>query len=594
MTLTSQPEPASEGPPIPGLWPSVWKLLRLRLLILLRSFRRSPLRNKIGMLVLALAIAGFLGFIFFMSWQLLRMLNSPELAQFSDQLGILGTLVESIPTLIIGATFLGVFLTSFGVLLQALYLSGDMDFLLTTPAPIRAVFIAKLLQAVVPNFALICLFALPVLFGLGASAGYTALFYPGILLILAMLALAAAGLAALMVMVIVRVFPARRVAEVLGFLGAISTFICSQTGQFARFSNLSTDQAATALALVERFNQPWSPFRLVSSGAILLGKGNWLVGFGITAMTLAITGAVFAISLLAAERLYYTGWASLQNQGRKRKAVRNGRTRNGFFQLASQAGSILPAPVRAVIVKDWLVLSRDLRNLSQLITPLIIGIVYAFMILRDRGQPSMEPSAAPAWVTSMLASVELYASVGLSLFVGWMLLGRLAGMGFSQEGRSYWLLKISPVSSGQLIAAKYLVAYLPTLALSWIYLLAIWLLQRTALSVFLYALPVIALCIAGNAGINLAFGIGGANLAWEDPRQMQRTSSGCLSALASMIYLPATLLLFFGPPVGLAALGLPGSLGQAIGLFLGGGLSLACAVVPVWLVRQRVSQLGEA
>jgi ABC-2 type transport system permease protein len=588
--MADQPGLAGERRPIPGLWPSVWKLLGLRLRIVFRSFRRSPLRNKIGLIVLALAIVAFLGFVFFISWQFLRLLNSPELAQFT---GSLSGLIESIPNLVIGATFLGVFLTSFGVLLQALYLSGDMDFLLTTPVPIRAVFIAKLLQAVVPNFALICLFALPVLFGLGASTGYTLLYYPAIFLVLAMLALAAAGLAALMVMVIVRVFPARRVAEVLGFLGAISTFICSQTGQFARFSDLSADQTATALAMVERFNQPWSPLKLASSGAIQLGKGNWPAGIGLTALTLAITGAIFAVSLVAAERLYYTGWASLQNQGRKRKAPRTGGARNGPLQLASLATGIFPTAVRAVMVKDWLVLSRDLRNLSQLVTPLIIGIVYAFMILRDRGQPSMAPSAAPAWVTSMLTNVELYASVGLSLFVGWMLLGRLAGMGFSQEGRSYWLLKTSPVSSGQLIAAKYLVAYLPTLALSWVYLLAIWLLQRTALSVFLYSLPVIALCIAGNAGINLAFGIGGANLAWEDPRQMQRTSSGCLSALASMVYLPATLLLFFGPPIGLAAFGLPGSLGQAIGLFLGGGLSLACAVVPVWLVRKRVPQLGE-
>ena len=203
-------------------------------------------------------------------------------------------------------------------------------------------------------------------------------------------------------------------------------------------------------------------------------------------------------------------------------------------------------------------------------------------------------SGAPAWVASLLASVELYASVGLSLFVGWMLLGRLAGMGFSQEGRSYWLLKSSPVSSWHLIAAKYLVAYLPTLALSWAYLLVIWLLQRSGLSVFLYSLPVIALCIAGNAGLNLAFGISGANMAWEDPRQMQRTGSGCLSTLASMIYLPTTLLLFFGPPIGMAALGLPETIGQAVGLILGGGLSLACAVVPIWLVRKRIPQLGEA
>jgi ABC-2 type transport system permease protein len=576
---------------MPGFWRSVWKLLYLRLLILGRSFRRSRLRYKIGMIVLALVIVGFLGLAFFLSWQVLRVLQSPELAQFT---GELAGLIEGLPNLIILAAFFGVFVTSFGVLLQALYLSGDMDFLLSTPVPIRAVFVAKLLQAVLPNFALICLFALPVLFGLGVSFGYSPAYYPSVLLLLTVLALAAAGLAALLVMAIVRVFPARRVAEVLGFLGAISSFICSQTGQFARFGDISADQTSSVLAIVERFNHPWSPLAWAGGGLLHLGKGNWLAGFGQIALSLTLTGAIFVFSLLAAERLYYSGWASLQNQGRRRKPAQANAADAKIAGIVGHLGNIFPAPVRAVVTKDWLVLRRDLRNLSQLVTPLIIGIVYAFMILRGGGGATPEPSNAPAWMLRLFESAQSYASVGLSLFVGWMLLGRLAGMGFSQEGRSYWLLKTSPIRTGQLIAAKFLVAYLPTLALSWAYLLVIWLLQRSGAGVFVYAAPVIALCIAGNAGLNLAFGISGANLNWEDPRQMQRASSGCLSALATMIYLPITLFLFFAPPIGMLALGLSEPIGQAVGLMLGGGFSLACAIVPLWLARRGVERLGEA
>ena len=95
--------------------------------------------------------------------------------------------------MILAALFLGILFTSFGVLLQALYLSGDMDFLLTSPVPIRAVFVTKLLQAVLPNFGLIALFGLPVLFGLGFSEHYNFLYYPLVLLIMIALTLAAAG-----------------------------------------------------------------------------------------------------------------------------------------------------------------------------------------------------------------------------------------------------------------------------------------------------------------------------------------------------------------------------------------------------------------
>jgi len=58
-----------------------------------------------------------------------------------------------------------------GVLLQALYLSNDMDFLLAAPIPIRAVFLTKLLQAVLPNFILVMLIGLPVCSVLEWKAG---------------------------------------------------------------------------------------------------------------------------------------------------------------------------------------------------------------------------------------------------------------------------------------------------------------------------------------------------------------------------------------------------------------------------------------
>jgi ABC-2 type transport system permease protein len=429
---------------------------------------------------------------------------------------------------------------------------------------------------------------------LGITAGYSWLYYPMVVVMLCALALGAAGISSLLVIGVVRLFSARRVAEILGFLGAIMTMICSQSGQLARFENVGSEQAQAAVQLATRYNTPWLPLSWAGRGLVALGQSDWPAALLNLGVTLVLAAGIFAVALVTAERLYYTGWASLQNKGRKRKAPRNNRAGLGFLKVVGLAGTIFPAPVRAVMAKDWLVLRRDLRNLSQLVTPLIIGIVYAFMLLRGGNRPSAEPSDAPVWVLELLQSAQTYASVGLSLFVGWMLLGRLAGMGFSQEGRSYWLLKTSPVSASQQIAAKFLVAYLPTLALSWAYLLVTWLLQRSGISVFLYSLPVIALSIAGNAGVNLTFGITGANMDWEDPRQMQRTGSGCLSALASMIYLPVALLFFFAPPIGLMALGLPETLGQLIGLFLGGGLNLTCAVVPLWLVRKRVDRLGEA
>jgi ABC-2 type transport system permease protein len=189
--------------------------------------------------------------------------------------------------------------------------------------------------------------------------------------------------------------------------------------------------------------------------------------------------------------------------------------------------------------------------------------------------------------------VIVYANVGLSLFVGWSLLSRLALMGFSQEGKNYWILKTAPVNTRRLLLAKFLVAFIPALVLGWGFLLVISLLQQAALTTLVFGLGVVALCIAGTAGLNLAFGVAGANFDWEDPRRMNRGSAGCLGALASIIYLVVSLALFFGPAVLAGVLGLPETIGQLLGLALGGSVSLIVAILPLWLVRGRVPQLAE-
>ena len=109
----------------------------------------------------------------------------------------------------------------------------------------------------------------------------------------------------------------------------------------------------------------------------------------------------------------------------------------------------------------------------------------------------------------------------------------------------------------------------------------------------MFGLAVVALCFAGAAGVNLAFGVVGVNLAWEDPRQMTRGTTGCLGMVASAGYMLVTLALFFVPPIGLALLGRSETTGQLIGLVLGGSVSLFCAIVPPLLVRDRVPRIGE-
>ena len=610
----------------PGLWQSVWQLLYLRLVISLRGVRRAKLRKKIGYAFLLLLGLGLIAFAIFLTWGFLRLMNSPSLQQAMQQqteYQQLLNLFSTIPVAITSGAFIVLLLTSFGVLLQALYLAKDMDFLLVAPLPMRAVFLAKMIQSVLPNLGLVSLFGLPILFGLGAAWQYPIIYYPLVVAVMIALALTASGLASLLVMAVVRVFPARRVAEVIGFIGAIVTFICSQSGNLMRFENISGDQAMQTLTLAERFNQSWLPLTWAGRGLSAIGERNWLEGLGLLTLVMGSAVLVFWLSLAACERLYYSGWSSLQGvtkrrrpanlaERRKRQALADQPALNsepklagigtvpGLFEATevlqareTWVQKVLPAPVFSLAYKDMLVLRRDLRNLSQLITPLIFGLMYGVVLLRGGNDAFLGSGQAPEMVLTGLRSLSVFGSVLLALFVSWSLVARLAGMGFSAEGVSYWLVKTAPVPIGQLMLAKFLVAYLPTLLLSGAYLVIISLLRTESLRLLPFSLPAVALIIAGDCGINLAFGIAGARLDWQDPRHMQRFSTGCLSALATLAYMGLSVVLFFGPALLAEMLGIRREWGLLGGLLLGGGLALASAILPLLLVKERVNRLGE-
>jgi hypothetical protein len=73
---------------------------------------------------------------------------------------------------------------------------------------------------------------------------------------------------------------------------------------------------------------------------------------------------------------------------------------------------------------------------------------------------------------------------------------------------------------------------------------------------------------------------------------MQRTGMGCLGSLATFLYLPISVGLFFGPAILLTYFGLPEWVGQGVGLAIGGLFCLLLTFIPPALVMKRVEQMG--
>src|SRR4030067_849206 len=217
--------------------------------------------------------------------------------------------------------------------------------------------------------------------------------------------------------------------------------------------------------------------------------------------------------------------------------------------------------------------------------PAALGFVHPVLLRRGGGEPPPGRGEAPGWFMQRFRDVLDYGDVAIAMFVGWVLLGRLAAIAFSQEGRSYWILKTAPVSAARLIAAKFASAFLPATALGWGFVLALTVVRQSSFGHALFSMMVVAACFFAAPGINLAFGIAGAVCEWEDPRQMQRSAAGCLSLVASTAGVGVCVLLFFGPVIGAVLLGLSAPVGQLIGAALGGAARAACAPGPLRLGR---------
>ncbi len=603
-----------------GLWPAVGKLLRLRVRIWFNTFTRSRTRAKVGSILLWLFLLGLIIGVFFLSRFLLSFLDSPELAQYVNP----ATFLASLPTLILTAAFFLTILTNFGILLQALYLSHDMDFLVTSPLPMRAVFLAKLLEAILPNFALFCAFALPVMFGMGSAKGYSLLYYPLLVIVLALLALAAGGLASILVMAVVRVIPARRVAEVLGLLGAVLSVLIGQSGNLINTLGVRSADLRDVLGLFSRLNAPWSPLAWAGNGLTAIGRGDWLPGFGLTLLALGLASALFLGTLFLAENLYYTGWTSMQGSIRKKRPARGtppasqATAASARPSLAEAVATTSPSvrldaatealspfpfvdkkvaawlsqviPVRGLLIKDLLLLRRDPRNLSQLITPLILGFV---LIFTSRSRSSSN--------TNLLArlpggvNIGLFLLLGMTVFISWMLLTNLAPLAFSREGRNYWILKTTPIRPLQLASAKYLASFLPCMAIGLIFLIFGFAIQGVAWALFPFSAAVVTLCLAGATGIALAFGIAGANLEWDSPhRQRLSGLTGCVMIIAVIGFLGIDLGLFLLPVAAWQIFNSAASWpAYLIGLALGGAASVAAAILPVALVLPRLARIGD-
>jgi len=483
---------------------------------LLRS--RGPERIK------AAAFAG-LGLLFFglLHGGALRFLRAVHGVELAGPL----LLVKILSMALMTAFFMILFsatITSF----TTLFFARDLSLLVHTPLPHRTLFAFKSIETAVYASWMMALALVPFLAAYGRVTGQGAGFY---LLLVALgvpfVWLASAGGIGLS-LGLMRLFPARRVREIML---ALSVIIC--TGLYlwvrwlapARFLRADTMSATLEyIALLEAPSSPWLPSTWVAQAAAAFINGSARDAlFHGGALTAAAALAFVALVAVGA-RTYYTGWASAQEAPRRK-------TRRTLGDEWRWVPPLFGTRFRAILGKDLAVFFRDSNQWSQL---LMLASVAAIYLLSIHKLPLD---------SRFLKGLVSFLNIGMTGFVLASVALRFVFPAISLEGKSWWALRAAPVGLWEILWSKFLGGVAPIAGLG-VLLVGV---SNHFLGVdpFVARLSNVTVLIMAVtlSGMGVGFGALFPRFGVENVAQIQTSAGGVLFMVAGLFYVGATLAL---------------------------------------------------
>ncbi len=438
---------------------------------------------------------------------------------------------------------------------SSFYLADDLPLLLTSPVPVRRLYLARLAETWAQASWMMLVFALPVAAGCGPVLGAPWWFYPLLVALMVPLTVVCAALGAAGAMLLAWLLPARRTQDVLVVLALIAFLVL---------------YVAFRLAEPEKLLDPAGFDRLVALIGSLKGGGgpttpaDWYVAALFGALRLetgprdadAVRAAALpALALFsgAVASLFAGGWLAQAVYFRSWSLSQEGRTGEEESRLARMLRLVRPpasrrprpfaAPGPAFRWRDTRVFLRTTSQWTQLLLIAALVVVYVFNFkhfrtLVEAGQ------IGPTFL--------FFLNYLLSVFVVTTLAARFLYPAVSLEGRAYWAVQAAPVRARELVDAKVRWGLWPLLVVS------------TALAVGSGLLsgagPGGALAVGALSGLStwslagLAVGMGAAEPRFheDNPARIASSVGGVLFMLLGLTYLIVMVALLAGP---LGALG---------------------------------------
>ena len=492
-------------------------LLRRRALTLANSVSHWTRYERARNAAFALAGLGLLGALHAGFFRLLAYLATVEL------IGRL--LIWKLAAMLFLMTFSMVTVSSLLTALTTLYYSYDLKFLMKAPVSLRTVFLDKSLEAAFFASWMIGLVLVPFV---AALARVEALGWPFLLAFATALPpflLLGASVGIAFTLVLLWAFPSSRTRDIVWVLSSLSLTVVYGLVRFAQPERLIRPDALQVVAQYLDFLQaptaPYLPSWWFTEALRSAGRGDWGACAARSAVLWAAAAAAYAGLVWLAGRTYFTGYSGAQEGGLRR-------VRHSYAPLP-EARAFGAGPLSALLWKERVAFFRDVKHWSQIL--LIIGLVFVYLFsIRRLPLDSLE-----------LRSLLSFLNVGTAGFVLAALGLRFTFPAISLEGRSWWVLRSSPLAVSEIMRQKFLFAAMPTAVLA----LTLGVMTNAVLEAdrFTSALTLAALLVTALAVSAMGTGFGALfpRFTVENIHQVESSLGGFVYMAACLFYVGATL-----------------------------------------------------
>jgi len=463
--------------------------------------------------------------------------------------------------------------------LSTFFLARDLDLLASAPVDWLELYGAKLLETTINSSWMVIIMAIPIFtaYGIIYDGGW---WYP----LIAMAAFVPflvipAALGSGITLVLVNVFPARRTREILSVItmlaaaGVVLLFRLLRPEQLARPEGFRS--LIDFITLLRTPASPWLPSEWVQTGVL-----HWLryEGDPLPFYLLWSTAAAFVVLGAFLHRALYAKGFSKSQESRSKG------TQVGATPSRRSLPSMLEITRSELVRKELRLFFRDTTQWSQLILLAVLIVVYIFNV---RFLPLQGPG-----VSFLLVNIIPFLNLVLAGFVLASIAARFIFPSVSLEGRTWWLLRASPLAMRDLLWAKFWVGTVPLLVLAVGIVFATDILLQVSVFMTTVSVGTITLITFAIAALALCFGTIFPQFETENAAQIPTSFGGLMFMMTAIGVIGAVIVLEARPVytyLSAIAFGTPVNTGELVaGFGAAAAVCLTATFAPIWMAVRRL------